>query len=102
MIRERDPRDPESKTWNTEVIQQRTVPPTVYIIRVTQIWPPFFNFFVLPENFVPFGQIIDLAKDLARQKIFSGRSTNLKIEKSRFFCIFTTIIPYFILFPDTQ
>ena len=28
---------------------------------------------------------MDLSKDLAWQKIFSGRSTDLKIEKSRFF-----------------
>ena len=28
---------------------------------------------------------MDLAKDLAWQKILSGRSTNLKIKKSRFF-----------------
>ena len=45
---------------------------------------------------------MDLAKDLAWQKIFSGRSTNLKIEKSRFFCIFATLTPYFISFPVTQ
>ena len=45
---------------------------------------------------------MDLAKDLAWQKIFSGRSTNLKIEKSRFFCIFATFTPYFILFTDNQ
>ena len=30
---------------------------------------------------------MDLAKDLAWQKIFRGRSTNLKIEKSGFFAI---------------
>ena len=45
---------------------------------------------------------MNLAKDLAWRKIFSGRSTNLKIEKSRFFRIFATISPYFISFPDTQ
>ena len=45
---------------------------------------------------------MDLAKDLAWQKIFSGRSTNLNIEKSRFFCISATLTPYFISFPDTQ
>ena len=68
---------------------------------VTQIWPAFFKFLVSPKNFVLFGQIMDLAKDLAWQKIFSGRSTNLKIEKSSFFCpLFFT--PYFISFPDTQ
>ena len=45
---------------------------------------------------------MDLAKDLAWQKIFRDRSTNLKIEKSGFFCIFATLTPYFISFPDTQ
>ena len=45
---------------------------------------------------------MDLAKDWAWQKIFSGRSTNLEIEKSRFFCIFATLAPYFISFPDTH
>ena len=45
---------------------------------------------------------MDLAKDSAWQQIFSGRSTNLKIEKSRFFCTFATLTPYFILFLDTQ
>ena len=45
---------------------------------------------------------MDLAKDLAWQKMFSGRSTNLKIEKSRFFCIFATLTLYFISFPDNQ
>ena len=45
---------------------------------------------------------MNLAKDLAWQKIFSGRSTNLKIEKSRFFRIFATLTLYFISFPDTQ
>ena len=45
---------------------------------------------------------MDLAKDLAWQKIFKGRSTNLKTEKSGFFCIFATLTPYFISFPDTQ
>ena len=45
---------------------------------------------------------MDLAKDLAWQKIFSGCSMNLKIEKSRFFCIFATLTPYFISFTDTQ
>ena len=47
--------------------------------------------------------MMDLAKDLAWQKIFSGRSKNLQIEKSVFFfCIFATLTPYFISFPDTQ
>ena len=45
---------------------------------------------------------MNLAKDLVWKKIFSGRSTNLKIAKSRFFCIFATLTPYFMLFPDTQ
>ena len=46
---------------------------------------------------------MDLAKDLAWKKIFSGHSTNLKIEKSRFFvCFLATFTPYFISFPDTQ
>ena len=45
---------------------------------------------------------MDLAKDLAWQKIFRGCSTNLKIEKSGFFCILATLTPYFISFPDTQ
>ena len=44
-----------------------------------------------------------LAKDLAWQKIFRGRSTYLKIEKSGFFvCNFATLTPYFISFLDTQ
>ena len=45
---------------------------------------------------------MDLAKDLPCQKIFSGRSTNVKIEKSRFFSIFATLAPYLISFADTQ
>ena len=45
---------------------------------------------------------MDLAKDLAWQKRFRGRSTKLKIEISGFFCIFATLTPYFISFPDTQ
>ena len=45
---------------------------------------------------------MDLAKDLAWQKIFSDRSTNLKIEESGFFCVFTTFTLYFISFPDNQ
>ena len=44
---------------------------------------------------------MDLAKDLAWQKIFSGRSTNLKIEKSRFFFAFLLLSPpilsYFLI-----
>ena len=45
---------------------------------------------------------MDLANDLAWQKIFRGRSTNLKIEKSLCFCIFATLTPYFISLPDTK
>ena len=45
---------------------------------------------------------MDLAKDLAWQKIFIGRSTNLKIEKSGFFCVFATLTVYFISFSDNQ
>ena len=46
---------------------------------------------------------MDLAKDLAWQNIFSGRSTNLKIEKSGiFFCIFVPFTLHFISFPDNQ
>ena len=46
---------------------------------------------------------MDLATDLAWQKIFNGGSTNLKIEKSGiFFCIFATLALYFISFPDNQ
>ena len=45
---------------------------------------------------------MDLAKDLTWQKIFRGRSTTLKDEKSGFFCIFTTLTAYFISFPHTQ
>ena len=45
---------------------------------------------------------MDLAKDLAWQKKFSDRSTNLKIEESGFFCIFGSLTPYFISFLDTQ
>ena len=45
---------------------------------------------------------MDLAKNLAWKKIFRGRSTNLKIEKSGFFCIFATFTPYLISLPDTQ
>ena len=68
-------------------------------------WPKFdlhFLILSLTRKSVSFGQIMDLAKDLAWKKIFSGRLTNLKIEKSRFFCVFATLIPYFISFPDTQ
>ena len=61
-----------------------------------------FKFLVSTENFVPIGKIMDLAKDLAWQKIFRDRSTNLKIEKLSFFCIFATLTPYFISFSDTQ
>ena len=43
---------------------------------------------------------MDLAQDLAWQKIFNGRSTNLKIEKSRFlFRIFATLTPILSHFP---
>ena len=46
---------------------------------------------------------MDLAKDLTWQKIFSGRSTNLKIGKSGFyFYIVATLTLYFISFPDNQ
>ena len=45
---------------------------------------------------------MDFAKNLAWQEIFRGRSTNLKIEKSGFFCIFATFTPLFISFSDTQ
>ena len=41
-----------------------------------------------------------LAKDLAWQKIFTGRSTNLKIEKSRFFAFLllsSTILSHFLI-----
>ena len=44
---------------------------------------------------------MDLEKDLAWQKIFSGRSTNLKIEKWFFFA-FSLLTLYFISFPDNQ
>ena len=46
---------------------------------------------------MPFGQIMDLAKDLAWQKIFSGRSTNLKIEQSHFFLHFSYSHPLLYL-----
>ena len=36
---------------------------------------------------------MNLAKDLAWQKIFRGRSTNLKIEKSGFFFAFSLLSP---------
>ena len=45
---------------------------------------------------------MDLAKDLAWPKIFSGRSTNLKIKKLFFICIFATLTLYFISFHDNQ
>ena len=45
---------------------------------------------------------MDLAKDLAWQKIFSGRSTNLKTQKSGFFLHFRYSHPFFISFPDNQ
>ena len=46
---------------------------------------------------------MDLAKDLAWQKIFSGRLTNVKTEKTGiFFCIFATLILYFISFSDNK
>ena len=70
-------------------------------IRVTQIWPSFFNFYS-SENLVPFGQIMDLANDSPWQKIFRCCSTNLKIKKSGFFLIFATLATNFISFPDTQ
>ena len=68
----------------------------MWIIGLPKFDLRFFLFLVSPENFVPFGKIMDLAKDLAWQKIFRGRSMNLKIEKSGFFCIFATLTPYFI------
>ena len=40
---------------------------------------------------------MNLAKDLAWQKIFRGRSTNLKIEKSGFFLHFHYSHPLFYL-----
>ena len=46
---------------------------------------------------------MNLAKILAWQKIFSGRSTNLNIGKSGiFFRIFATLTLYFISFPDNN
>ena len=36
---------------------------------------------------------MDLAKDLVWQKIFSGRSTNLKIETRVFFVVFSLVSP---------
>ena len=36
---------------------------------------------------------MDLAKDLAWQKILSGRSTNFEIEKSDFFFAFSLLSP---------
>ena len=42
---------------------------------------------------------MNLAKDLAWQKIFSGRSTNLKIEKSRFFAFSLLSLPILSHFP---
>ena len=39
---------------------------------------------------------MDLAKDLAWQKIFSGRSTNLKIEKSGFIFAFSLLSPFIL------
>ena len=71
-------------------------------------WPKFglhFLMFSLTRKFVPFGKIVDLTKDLVWQKIFKGRSTNLKIEKSVFFFAISSLLlspPYFISFPDTQ
>ena len=38
-------------------------------------------------------KIMDLAKDLAWQKIFRGRSSNCKIEKSGFFFAFSLLSP---------
>ena len=64
-------------------------------IRFTQGWPPFFKFLVSPKNFVPFGQI-NFANGLAGKKIFRGRSTNLKIDKSPFFA-FPQLSPLFYL-----
>ena len=54
-----------------------------------------FLIFSLKGNFVPFGKIMDLAKDLAWQKICRGRSTNLKIEKSGFFA-FSLLTPHIL------
>ena len=56
-----------------------------------------FKLLVSPKFFFPFDQIMDLVKDLAWQKIYSGRSTNLKIEKSRFFLHFRYSHPLFYL-----
>ena len=56
-----------------------------------------FALLVSLENFVPFGQIMDLAKDLAWQKVFSGRSTNLKVEKWGIFFFAFSLLSRFIL-----
>ena len=39
---------------------------------------------------------MDIAKDLASQKIFSGRSTNVKIEKSVIFFAFSLLSPFIL------
>ena len=48
---------------------------------------------------------MDLAKDLAWQKIFSDRSTNLKIEKSRFFAfspLSPPILSHFLILSERR
>ena len=63
-------------------------------IRVTHL-TFIFLFLVSPENCVPSGKIMNLAKDLAWQKIFRCRSTSWKIEKFqiRFFFAFSLLSP---------
>ena len=45
---------------------------------------------------------MDLAKDLAWQKYLVVAQRIWKLKKRVFFCIFATLTPYFISFPDTQ
>ena len=67
-------------------------------------WPKFnlhFLIFSLTQKFCSFWSN-NGPREGPGKNIFSDRSTNLKIEKSRFFRIFATLTPYFISFPDIQ
>ena len=90
---------PRSFFCETAKIKQRTPWKKKFCeIGEEAIWESrFTSFLVSPENSVLFSQIMDLAKDLAWQKIFSDRSTNHENWKNGFFLHFRYSHPLFHL-----
>ena len=73
------------------------------ITKVINFFSPIFfylQFLVLPGNFVLFDQTIKFANDLSWQKIFRV-AQRIGKWKNRVFYIFKTLMPYFVLFPDS-